>query len=131
MPVCYHLDKEQDLLIGRGTGVIKANEIVAAFDNIMRETSGATFYKNHIFVIDKAASLHDLNWDGLTRIKESIEAWGKIYPGRKVNTALVVSDLMRGAIAKVWQAFADTHVSLGANVRLFEDEASAIDWLNS
>ncbi len=131
MPVRYHLDKERDLVVGQGTGVIKGDEIVVAFDSIIRETNGVAFYKNQIFMVDQAASLNELNWDALTRVKEGIEAWREIYPNRKVNTALVVSDHVRGAIGKIWQAFADTHVSLGVNVRLFEDEASAINWLKS
>jgi hypothetical protein len=131
MPVRYYVDEGLDLMVARAGGAITADELIESLNRVVEETDGAALYKNHVFVMDDTTSLHDLDWDGLMRVKDNFEVWGEKYPGRAVKTALVASDSTRNAIAKMWQALTEAYPAVGSSVSIFRDEATAIAWLKS
>ncbi len=130
MPMHYRIDQARDLLIGEASGLLTANEIIDDFGRIVRETNGAAYHKQHLFVIDVHTLLSEIDLQGLMRIRESIEAWGQKYPGRNVKAAFVAPHPVHAAVVTLWRALTERYPATGSHVRLFISEEVAEKWLN-
>ena len=129
MPVRYSIHEKPGLLVTRVTGSLTGSDLVAALDAFVQETEGRAFYLPHLFVFEVGSSVHEVTLEVLIELQRAIERWGKVFPGRNVKTAIVVRGEYRTNIAKLWQALAEAHHSIGTHVETFEVEGDAVDWL--
>lgn len=129
MPVRYFIDERRGLLVAEASGVYAHQEQIEAFGRIVEATNGAAFFMPHLYLVDKFISLHALTFEDIVAIKESMIALGQRYRGRNVKTAFVVADEMHARFARLWQALSETQSELGATIKLFDTEESAVAWL--
>lgn len=129
MPVRYFIDEDRGLLVAQASGVFTHEEQIEKLTAIVEETQGAAFFMPHLYLVDRFISLHALTFDDIVKIKESMIALGRRYPGRNVRTAFVVTDEMHARFARLWQALSETQGEVGSTIRLFNTEESAVAWL--
>jgi hypothetical protein len=131
MPMSYRVDPVRDLLVGEASGELTADEIIEAFDKAVEDSDGAALHMSHLFLIDENTSLHWLDIAGLTRIKDTVEAWVRLYGARNVCAAFVASTDLQAAFVKMWQALAVANPAVGAHVRPFTSQEAALEWLTA
>jgi hypothetical protein len=127
----YVLDEARGLLVGRASGAVTVQELVDAFDQMVKETKGAGLFKPHLMLTDAHTSMHNLSFEGFLRVKDNIEGWRRLYPGGATKVAVVASRKMHAAVAKMMQATTEMHPGMGATVELFDSEEAAVAWLKS
>jgi hypothetical protein len=131
MPLSYVIDEARGLLVGRASGTVTVQDLIDAFDDMVKETKGVGLFIPHLMLADEHTSMHNLSFDGFLRVKDSIEAWRRLYPGGNAKVAVVASRKMHGAVAKMMQATTEMYPAMGATVELFGAEEAAVAWLKS
>ena len=130
MPVQYSLDKDRHLVVGRASGHLSPRELIDGFSEIVRATDGAAVNMDHLFVSAPNTLLYEMDAAGMAAMRNELEALHRQYPGRIMRTAIVVSGSdPENAIAKLWQAIADSHPAMATKVKLFRTEPQALAWL--
>ena len=129
MPVISALDRERGFLVSRASGNVLTTEIVAALEGITGETRGGSLYKPHLFLIDGAASVDEVSFEGLLKLRDANERWSSLFPDRRTKTAVVVCKTEHLAAAKIWQAVAEANPLVRVQVAIFTEQAQAERWL--
>lgn len=130
MPVQYSIDKERGIVLGRASGRLLPRELIDGFSEIARATQGAAVNMDHLFLAAPGTLLHEMDAAGMAAMRNELEALHRRYPGRIMRTAIVVSGSdPENAIARLWQAIADSHPAMATKVKIFWSEPDALTWL--
>ena len=130
VPFEAYIDEANDILVGRGTGLVTTDEILAAYDPLMRATDGLALAKNILSVYDPSCVLTQLDKSSMMRFKAQIDAWRILNPAAPGRTAMVAPTRLHIALANLWRALVEADPQLKREVRVFPDEAEALAWLN-
>jgi len=131
MPMQFSIDVERNLVLGEASGALTEYEFIIAAAKIVDATRGGALYRPMLLLFGEDLSLHNIDYSSLVRIKDQILRWVEIYSGRRVRTALVARDLTHVPLARMWQALTEAYPDVGTTVKVFDDEASAIEWLTA
>jgi len=129
MTAKFHFDVARDILIGRISDVALDGEIIEAIGDVVTESQGAVLKKDILLIVDEGTKLHWIDMAALLRIKDAIESWVRIYPGRDVHTALVAHSSFGNTLLRLWQSLTELYPDLGVHARVFDRESLALDWL--
>lgn len=130
MPASYWIDKERSIVIGTATGVVTANDLIAAFDKLMTESQGKAATLPMLFKADERAMHHEMDVASLELVKHKLREWRRsiAFNGR-IKSAIVSADPIHDPAARLWQAMADADPAMGVEVRVFPTEEAALAWL--
>lgn len=130
MPLHYHLDEREGVVLGKASGAVTEREIVDTVDDIVRSTSGKFLHYNIITVLDGTTSLHLIDALALRRILVHLETWTKAYPNGTVKSAFVTQNRADASLLRVWKALTELNPSMGRCIQIFANEADASAWLS-
>jgi hypothetical protein len=129
MTLAISLDRERDLVVARASDKQSAREIIDIFSTAIRETKGEALHKDVLFILHKDVLLHQIDLKALQEIRDCVEEWVAVYPGRSVRTGFVVPDTINKVAVKLWQSMTQSFPGIGAQVRIFSRESDALAWL--
>ena len=130
MPVNFRIDRNRGLVVGRATGEVMPDELIAAFDTIAKESKGQAVGMPMLFRADEQASHHAVNIEGLERVRENMRKWrDAIGITKPIRNAIVARDFVHDPVPPLWQALNDADTAMGIVVRVFPTEDAALAWL--